>query len=112
MEDCGSPAGAVRRDSCGGACDHADHADSQEQHVEFTTESSKSLADMVKETTALNDDSNRTPSKSESDFAESSDERSSEEAKRPGAEDKEPETAGLGLETAGLGAGSADLPAG
>ena len=26
-EECGSPAGAVRRDSCGDACDHADHAD-------------------------------------------------------------------------------------
>ena len=24
VEDCGSPAGVVRRDSCGGACDHAD----------------------------------------------------------------------------------------
>ena len=83
VEDCGSPAGAVRRDSCGGACDHADHADSKEQYVEFTTESSKSLADMVKETMALNGDSNRTPSDSESDLAESSDEGSSEVAKRP-----------------------------
>ena len=27
VEDCGSPAGAVRRDNCGGTCDHADHAD-------------------------------------------------------------------------------------
>ena len=26
MEDCGSPAGEVRRDSCGCACDHANHA--------------------------------------------------------------------------------------
>ena len=52
-------------------------------------------------------------SESESDLAESSDEESSDEAKRPdtGAEDKEPETAGFGLKAVGLGAGSADQPA-
>ena len=27
IEDSGKPDGAVRRDSCGGACDHADYAD-------------------------------------------------------------------------------------
>ena len=39
VEECGSPASAVRRDSCGGACDHAVHAD---HAVDATTDPSNS----------------------------------------------------------------------
>ena len=94
----------------------AEEKNSQEQHVEFTTESSESLADTVKETTTTPKELRQNPNPISQNLLlkrlrkwRNAPDSGAEDT---GADDKDPETAGPGLETAGLGAGSADLPAG
>ena len=98
IEDCGSPDGAVRRQSCGGACDHADVPTPHEEDRQVEEGSSSWMSD---------------PSASPSNFAQIWAEVARREVERErelleelgvpdekrsstGARDKEPEIAVLG----------------